>query len=131
MLEGILAGILLLGAVIVCVPILIASMVVAFLVTVPLQAIGVPDVVLGGLILFGGFGGGLVLCFLAMAFVFRHLPAPVRTFLFSPGSADADDDGPAPVLGHDPHTDPATIDARVRAADDALDRTREKPKSGA
>ena len=130
MVDGILAGILLLGAVIVCVPILIASMVIAFLVSVPLQAMGVPDLVLGGLILFGGFGGGLVLCFLAMVFVFRHLPTSVRAFL-SPSESAAEDEATAPVLGRDPDTDETTLEARVRAADDALGPARDEPDPGA
>jgi uncharacterized sodium:solute symporter family permease YidK len=124
--EAIVTAILFLGAVVICVPILVVSMGAAYLLTLGLDALGVSDTIQGAVILLGGLAGGLVACFFALRFISRRLPTQMRAYLYGSPSPVTDHTEPMPVFGRDPDADPVSVEERVRAADDALSRPDEE-----
>jgi hypothetical protein len=109
---------LILAALVVCIPILLLTLLGALAVSLVLSALGVPDAIGGFVVFVFGFGGGLVLAFLALLWISRRLPDPVRGFLYG---ADEHARSISGVLtARDPGHDSATLIDRVRAADATL-----------
>ena len=111
--DGLIAVVLMLGALVVCVPILILTFLIAYGISMILAAIGVPGVIQGVVILVVGLGGGLILSFLALRWIIR------RFSLMSVVSRGAAPD-PGPLIGPDLAPDPATFAERLAAADARL-----------
>ena len=104
-------------AMIVCIPILTVTFVVAAGLGSLLESLGVPAGLAEGVTLVVGLGSGLVLGFLVMLRISRRLPASVRTFVYEEDAATAE---PAPVAGGDPAADATSLAERLTAADAAL-----------
>ena len=69
--------ILIVAALFVCIPILIVTILAAVVVAALLAALGVPGAILAAVLLVG-FGGGLVLSFVALLRISRRLPSSIR-----------------------------------------------------
>jgi hypothetical protein len=105
-------------ATVICLPILLGSMLVAFLLALPFEWLG--QDVAGYFVLVLGFGGGLVLCFLALVFLYRRVPARFRWIFDEDPPRSRHPGGPPPAFGRDPRSDPSTLEQRVRELDASL-----------
>jgi hypothetical protein len=101
----------------ICLPILFGSMMLVVLLTMPLVAVGLDPNIQGAAVLLFGFGGGLVLSFAVMVFLYRRTPGRLRRLL----EDDPPESRPVPVFGHDPNAEPSTIHQRVHALDAVID----------
>jgi hypothetical protein len=111
----ILSAVLLVGFVVV-VPILVATIAIAYAVGFLLHGLGAPDVIFGLVILVFGFGGACVLSFVALLRISRRLPAAIRAIVYEEDDAPE----PAPISRRDPDADRSTLVDRLGRADAAL-----------
>ena len=100
---------------VICLPILLGSMLTVIVLTFPFVVLGLDPHIQGYAALIVGFGGGLVLCFVTLVFVYRHLPARIRWILSVDPAAEPP--GSRSVIGGKPDSEPATFSHRIRGLD--------------
>jgi hypothetical protein len=102
-------------AIVVAIPILVATTVAAYGLFSVLKLVGVAEATASVVIPILGFGGGLVVVAIVLLRIARRLPSAIRSLY----EDDTDVSDARPRAG-DPAADPATLVARLSAADATL-----------